>query len=337
MLINAESRFVLTRCEVDVNHSGRLQESRVNRLSRGFGILFVMFNKFLPVLATLLFKLVGSLPLVVVQTLGWCAGWLTWRLPGRYKRRAAANLKQAFPGSTAQTLRAVMLSSGQLIYEMPFWWTRRDDTFLNTKLACGNWQQFDEALALGKGVILLSPHVGCFELLGPVYSSRYRSTVLFRPPRLEWLQDWIIQMRSRPQLTMAPANQSGVRTLVKTLLRGDTVGILPDQVPPEGEGVWAPFFGKPAYTMTLVQRLQKLSGATIFILAAKREGLGQGYTLKYKKLEHPLPDDSLAAATIINQEMEAMIAQMPEQYLWGYNRYKPPKNKKTQERADSNS
>ncbi len=294
-----------------------------------------MLNKIGPLLATLLFKLVGALPLSIVQALGWCAGWLTWRLPGRYKRRAAENLKQAFPDSTAQTLRAALLSSGQLIYEMPFWWTRRDDAFLNTKLACDNWQQFDEALALGKGVILLSPHVGCFELLGPVYSSRYRSTVLFRPPRMQWLQDWIIAMRSRDQLTMAPANQAGVRTLVKTLLRGNTVGILPDQVPAEGDGVWAPFFGKPAYTMTLVQRLQKLSGATIFILGAKRNHIGQGYTLKYKKLEQPLPDDDIAAATIINQEMEAMIAQMPEQYLWGYNRYKAPKNKKTQERAEN--
>jgi KDO2-lipid IV(A) lauroyltransferase len=194
-----------------------------------------------------------------------------------------------------------------------------------------------KALALGKGVILLSPHAGCFELLGPVYSSRYRSTVLFRPPRIAWLQEWIIGMRSREQLTMAPANQSGVRTLVKTLLRGNTIGILPDQVPTDGEGVWAPFFGKPAYTMTLVQRLQKLSGATIFILGAKRNNIGQGYTLKYKKLEQPLPEDDIAAATVINQEMEAMIMQMPEQYLWGYNRYKAPKNKKTQERAEKSA
>ncbi len=289
-----------------------------------------MLNKIGPVLATLLFKLIGSLPLRVVQILGWCAGWLAWQLPGRYKRRAAVNLKQAFPESTAKTLRAALLHSGQLIYEMPFWWTRRDNAFLNTKLACDNWTQFDDALALGKGVILLSPHSGCFELLGPVYSSRYRSTVLFKPPHFEWLQGWIIKMRSREQLTMAPANQSGVRTLVKTLLRGHTVGILPDQVPPEGEGVWAPFFGKPAYTMTLVQRLQKLSGATIFILGAKRNGIGQGYTLHYKKLEQALPDDLIAAATIINHEMEAMIAQMPEQYLWGYNRYKEPKVKKNQ-------
>ena len=79
--------------------------------------------------------------------------------------------------------------------------------------------------------------------------------------------------------------------------------------------------------MTLVQRLQQLSGATIFILGAKRNGLGKGYTLLHKKLEHALPEDAVAAASIINQEMQAMIAQMPEQYLWGYNRYKEPRAK----------
>jgi len=183
------------------------------------------------------------------------------------------------------------------------------------------------ALAKGKGVILLSPHAGCFELLGPVYSSHFPSTVLFRPPRKVWLQDWIVEMRSRPHLNMAPANIKGVRALVKTLFRGGTVGILPDQVPPDGEGVWAPFFGRPAYTMTLVQRLQKLTGATIFVLAAQRNGIGKGYTLRYKEIVEPLPDDLEQAAAIINAEMEEMIRKMPEQYLWGYNRYKAPKNK----------
>jgi KDO2-lipid IV(A) lauroyltransferase len=99
-------------------------------------------------------------------------------------------------------------------------------------------------------------------------------------------------------------------------------------VPPDGEGVLAPFFGRPAYTMTLVQRLQKLTGATIFVLAAKRNGIGKGYTLEYKELLEPLPDDIEAAAGAVNAEMEAMIRKMPEQYLWGYNRYKSPKSKK---------
>ena len=292
-----------------------------------FPVFDNMLEKIGPPIVTLLFKLIGALPLPTLQRLGRFFGWLAWCLPGSYKESAKRNLQQAFPESDPRMLRAAMMSVGQLMFEMPFWWTRRNESALDATLQCDNWQQFDEALRLEKGVILLSPHVGCFELLGPIFGARYPATVLFRPPRMVWLSDWIVKMRSRRQLTMAPANQSGVRTLVKTLLRGRIIGILPDQVPPDGEGVWAPFFGKPAYTMTLVQRLQHLSGAPIFVLAAERKAVGKGYTLHYKRLDAPLPNEPEAAATIINQEMEAMIRKMPEQYLWGYNRYRQPKIK----------
>ena len=286
-----------------------------------------MLKILVPRLLTALFKSLGILPLTILQMIGICGGWWAWMLPSRYKDRAWTNLRQAFPGAKRSMLRSAMLSNGQLIFEMPFWWTRRNETFINSKLNCDNWEQFQIALDKGKGVILLSPHAGCFELLGPVYSNHFPSTVLFRPPRKVWMQDWIVEMRTRRQLKMAPANQKGVRALVKTLMRGNTIGILPDQVPPDGEGVWAPFFGRPAYTMTLVQRLQQLSGATIFILAAQRNSLGKGYTLRYKELLEPLPEAPEAAAAAINREMEEMIRKMPEQYLWGYNRYKAPKNK----------
>jgi KDO2-lipid IV(A) lauroyltransferase len=224
-------------------------------------------------------------------------------------------------------LRAAMMSVGQLMFEVPYWWTRRDERAMDAVLQCDHWQQIDDAISLKKGVILLTPHLGCFELLGPIFGARYPCTALFRPPRMAWLTDWIIKMRSRRQLTMAPANQRGVRTLVKTLLRGRLVGILPDQVPTDGEGVWAPFFGKPAYTMTLVHRLQQLTGSPILVVAVERKAIGLGYLLHCKRLEAPLPDDAVAAATVINQEMEALIRKMPEQYLWGYNRYRKPKAK----------
>ena len=286
-----------------------------------------MINKIGPLFVSFVFRSLALLPLTLLQLLGLCCGWILWCIPGSYKARARENLFNAFPHADAQTLRSAMLSTGQLFFEMPYWWVRTNDRQLNRTVHSNNWKQFDEALACGKGVILLSPHAGCFELLGPIYSCRHKSTVLFRPPRTVWLQNWIIKMRTRPMLTMAPANQSGVRTLVKTLLRGNTVGILPDQVPVLGEGVWAPFFGKPAYTMTLVQRLQSLSGATIFVLGAQRNRLGQGYTLHYKKMDEPLPQDPIQAATQINHEMENMIRRMPTQYLWGYNRYRQPKSK----------
>lgn len=286
-----------------------------------------MLEKIGPPVITLVFKSLGALPLSVLHRLGKFFGWLAWCLPGSYKESACKNLQQAFSDSNPRMLRAAMMSVGQLMFEVPYWWTRRDERAMDAVLQCDHWQQIDDAISLKKGVILLTPHLGCFELLGPIFGARYPCTALFRPPRMAWLTDWIIKMRSRRQLTMAPANQRGVRTLVKTLLRGRLVGILPDQVPTDGEGVWAPFFGKPAYTMTLVHRLQQLTGSPILVVAVERKAIGLGYLLHCKRLEAPLPDDAVAAATVINQEMEALIRKMPEQYLWGYNRYRKPKAK----------
>ncbi len=283
-----------------------------------------MTNRVLPHVATLIFKSLAYLPLSVLQTIGQGGGWIAWRVSGSFKRLSEENFRNAFPEVTPQMLRGAMLAVGQLFLEMPYWWVRRDDQALNKTVAPADWQLFEAALARGKGVILLSPHMGCFELLGPVYSSRHTSTVLFRPPRIRWLRDWIVTMRTRQKLKMAPANQTGVRSLVRTLLKGQTVGILPDQVPVLGEGVWAPFFGRPAYTMTLVQRLQSLTGAKIFVLGIERLGIGKGYKMHIAPMDELLPDDPVAAAIQINEALELMIRKAPAQYLWGYDRYKQP-------------
>ena len=283
-----------------------------------------MSNRVMPWVATCIFRSFAVLPLCVLQVLGAGLGWFAWLIPGPFKRLSNQNFLNAFPNATPQMLRGAMLSVGQMFLEMPYWWVRRNDRALNRKVAPADWHLFEDALSQGKGVILLSPHMGCFELLGPIYSSRHQSTVLFRPPRMAWLRDWIVNMRTRQKLKMAPANQTGVRSLVRTLLKGQTIGILPDQVPILGEGVWAPFFGRPAYTMTLVQRLQSLTGAKIFVLGIERLGIGKGYQMHISPMDELLSEDPVEAATQINGAMEAMISRAPAQYLWGYNRYKQP-------------
>jgi KDO2-lipid IV(A) lauroyltransferase len=125
---------------------------------------------------------------------------------------------------------------------------------------------------------------------------------------------------------MAPATPRGVRMLVKALKRGHAVGILPDQVPSGGEGVWAPFFGKPAYTMSLVHRLHQLTSAPVVAVFAERLPHGQGYRghLRIVNGDGMLPADPAAAAAAINATIQALIAEAPTQYLWGYHRYKTP-------------
>lgn len=283
-----------------------------------------MSNRVMPWVATCIFRSLALMPLFLLQSLGIVLGWFAWLIPGPFKRLSNENFINAFPDATPRMLRGAMLSVGQMFLEMPYWWVRRNDRLLNKTVAPADWHLFEEALAQGKGVILLSPHMGCFELLGPIYSSRYQSTVLFKVPRMAWLRDWIVNMRTRQKLKMAPANQTGVRSLVRTLIKGQTIGILPDQVPVLGEGVWAPFFGRPAYTMTLVQRLQSLTGAKIFVLGVERLGVAKGYRMHISPMNQMLSEDPLQAATQINAAMENMIRMAPEQYLWGYDRFKQP-------------
>jgi KDO2-lipid IV(A) lauroyltransferase len=113
--------------------------------------------------------------------------------------------------------------------------------------------------------------------------------------------------------------------MIKALRQGQSVGLLPDQVPPHGLGVWAPFFGREAYTMTLSARLAQQTGAAVLVAWGERLPWGRGYRIHVQPLGVALPADALAAATVINQAMEQVIAACPQQYLWGYARYKQPR------------
>jgi KDO2-lipid IV(A) lauroyltransferase len=131
--------------------------------------------------------------------------------------------------------------------------------------------------------------------------------------------------RERPQLYAAPATLAGVRQMIRALRKGEMVGLLPDQVPPEGMGVWAPFFGREAYTMTLATRLVQQTGAELLLTWVERLPHGAGYVQRFFAFAEPLPTDGVAAATAINRAMEGLIRQCPQQYLWGYHRYKAPR------------
>jgi Kdo2-lipid IVA lauroyltransferase/acyltransferase len=130
--------------------------------------------------------------------------------------------------------------------------------------------------------------------------------------------------RARNNLLLAPATLAGVRILVRELKKGFTVGILPDQTPQQGEGIWVDYFGRPAYTMTLPAKLQQMSGSNVVLTYAERLPKGKGYRVHFVPFGR-LPEGSLQAqALAINVAMEQLIARCPAQYFWSYNRYKVP-------------
>jgi Kdo2-lipid IVA lauroyltransferase/acyltransferase len=273
---------------------------------------------------THLFKMLSYLPLVVLHGMGWVLGWLAFLASATYRSRFIANARQAGL-ARAQWLPAVG-AAGQLIGELPRLWMGRA-----VPLHWDGAQHIDAALKLGTGVVFLTPHLGCFEITAQAYATRYGQseqpmTVLFRPARKAWLRALIGSARARPGLLTAPTTLGGVKQLIKALKQGQCVGLLPDQVPPASQGVWAPFFGREAYTMTLSARLALQTGATVLVAWGERLPWGQGYTIHVEPLGEPLESDVRQAALQINQAMEALVRQAPGQYLWGYARYKQPRD-----------
>jgi KDO2-lipid IV(A) lauroyltransferase len=265
---------------------------------------------------------------------GTALGWAAYLLSPSYRRRLQANAVLA--GVAPAARRASVAEAGRMTMELPRLWLRPRDQAIGDPVGWRGEEHIEQALAAGRGLVLLTPHMGSFEIAAQAYAQRFGArqpiTVLYRPARQAWLRQLEETARARPALATAPATLSGVRLMLRALKRGETVGLLPDQVPPEGMGVWVPFFDQPAYTMTLAASLVHKTGATPLLIWGERLPRGRGYTVRVSALEEPLPqpdgDDAAwqrAAAAAMNRNMERMILARPSQYLWGYHRYKQPR------------
>ena len=266
-------------------------------------------------------------PLATLHRLGGVLGWLAWALSPSYRSRLRANARQA--GVAAPAARAAVAEAGRLVAELPRLWLRPPQEPLGDLVRWEGAELVEHSLGRPGGLMILTPHLGCFEVAAQSYAERFGArqplTVLYRPARKPWLRRFEDASRARPGLATAPATLAGVRQLLRALKRGETVGLLPDQVPPHGQGVWVPFFGRPAYTMTLAARLVAQAGAQLLLLWCERLPRGAGYVVRVSELPGPLPEGEEAAAAFVNRAMEALILQHPAQYLWGYHRYKSPR------------
>lgn len=269
---------------------------------------------------TKLFQLLSKLPLPLLHALGSLLGWIVYLASPAYRSRLKNNINRA--GYTDQ-LSVAIRESGKNLLELPFVWCASPEKVLS-KASVENWELAQAALDSGKGVIFLTPHLGCFEIIAQAIAKKVPLTALYRPPRKAALKPLMEDARARANLHLAPANLSGVRTLLKTLKKGAAIGLLPDQVPQQGEGVWANFYGKPAYTMTLPAKMHQMTGAVILLSYAERLPNGRGFTIRFVAFDGDLQGTPEQQAGAINTAMEKLIAHCPAQYFWSYNRYKSP-------------
>jgi KDO2-lipid IV(A) lauroyltransferase len=277
---------------------------------------------------SLIARIISWLPLAAAQALGSALGHLVYWASPTYRRRLRENLAGAGLFDE-RVLRAAIGEAGKQALETAWVWMRpRADIVACTTVA--DMSIADAALADGRPVLFLPPHLGCFEVTAQFYAA-FRPeaktrpmTVLYRVPRKSVLRPLVESGRAADGLVLAPAELKGVRMLLKAMRQRQVVGILPDQVPSRGEGAWAPFFGRPAYTMTLVARLARQFDAIVLFVYGERLPAGAGYRIHLRRLEQAFSGDAERDATILNAGIERLIRECPTQYLWGYNRYKVP-------------
>jgi KDO2-lipid IV(A) lauroyltransferase len=269
-------------------------------------------------------RAISRLPLSLAHHLGTFVGWTMLKIPNKQRRNALVNVRLCYPHLNDAQARAFLRRSffeyGKTYSEVAYLWLRPADKILSlVREVCGA-----ELLCRddGRGVIVLSPHLGAWELAGLFLSVQGPTTTLYKPqPELDWL---IRKVRSRAGAELVPTNTLGIRRLMQALKRGEYVGVLPDQEPKANRSsLFAPFFGVPAFTMLLINRLARKTGARVVFLFAERLPQARGFRIHCMPAPQGIDAKSeITGATALNRGIEAAVNICPEQYVWAYKRFR---------------
>lgn len=273
-----------------------------------------------------LLRMAGRLPLWLLHGIGGGVVVLLGWIPNELSRVSRANIAIAFPElPPRQRRRLVRRSLAETMkfgFEAGHLWCRADLDIDGLVVEWQGLEHLEAAHARGRGVILAIPHLGSWEVVGLAVSRHFPMTSLYRPPRVAAIDPIMRGGRERFGAELVPTDGSGVRALRKALGRGRVIAILPDQEPGKESGVFADFFGRPAWTMTLMSRLAHRSGSPVLYCWAERLPWGRGYRLHLQPAPEAVAvEDPEAAAKTLNEGVEGCIRECPEQYVWSYRRY----------------
>ncbi len=281
------------------------------------------------VLVYALLRVLALLPLRVLQGIGAAVGWVLWKTGAGAAATTRVNVSVTRPQLDADAQDALtgeaLRATGRSLTELVRVWGGGARRALKLVREVRGEEHFQAALASGRGLIIAAPHLGCWELLNYWLCSRTSMAILYRPPRMAALEGLLRKVRGDLAPEQVRAEGAGVRTLFKRLAAGGTVGILPDQKPRQGEGRFAPFFGRRALTMVLLPRLAARTGATVLFAFAERLPHGGGYRIHLLPAPDGLADaDPDRACAALNRGVEQCVERAFAQYQWGYKRFSPP-------------
>ncbi|MCK7592411.1 lipid A biosynthesis lauroyl acyltransferase [Pseudomarimonas salicorniae] len=283
-------------------------------------------NRWLTTIARTLLGLLGALPLAALQRLAAALAWCSARLDTRESRVARVNVALCFARRDAATRkamhRATLRHTACAVLECARIWTRPAAASQRWIVEVHGRELLDAARADGRGVIVAAPHLGNWELFGHYLAACGPLSIVYREPQWGPAGEILLSGRGGDAVEQLPAQPSSVRKMLKALKDGRILGILPDQQPKVGEGEFAPFFGRPALTMTLLSRLAARAGVEVVFGVARRLPDARGFAVHFLPALPGIADPDPGVATAaLNAGVEACVALAPEQYQWTYKRF----------------
>ena len=280
-------------------------------------------------LAAIALKASAHLPLRWSRGLGYLLGSYLDRSNAEMAQVTRENLRLCYPtmheAALRQLARRSLIETARALFETGAVWLR-DYAWLQTRIVgVEGIEQAQQALADPRGLIILAPHMGNWEVLGLYLSTLGPVTSLYQPPDNPDLEQIVRSSREKVGATLVPTNRQGVAALLKVLKNGGFTAILPDQVPDPSGGDFAPFFGVPALTMTLVHNLVQRTHSQVLMAYARR--VPEGFVIVFKSALEGIGDsDQVYSLSQMNRSIEACVADIPDQYQWEYKRFRkqPP-------------
>jgi KDO2-lipid IV(A) lauroyltransferase len=267
-------------------------------------------------------KILSILPLRVTHAIGALVGRAFHQFKPKVKAILVENLRatQLYPDEVLlqQAVKENIENTGKSVIESFAIWASSQKRVLAWVKEVKGLEHLEYAFQRGKGIIFLTPHMGCFEITSIYFGALHPITVLYRPPRKKSMDALMVDGRSKGFVKLAQTNKSGVKAILQALSQGEAVGILPDQAASKGEGEWAAIFGRPAYTMVLASKLAEKTDATVIMAFGERLPKGKGFVIHLNRLK----SGAIATPAKLNQALEAQIRQCPLQYIWNYDRHK---------------
>ena len=273
-------------------------------------------------------RLLGALPFAINRALATAVGTLLAWLPTQALKVSKTNLALCYPALSAEEqtglARKSLLESVKNTFEIALFW-RQPAEGLKRVVAVDGDTPLRQAVQDGRPIMILAPHLGCWEVLNFWLATEFGLHAMFAPSGLPEVDNLVRSGREHFGSTMYPTTARGVAGLVRAMKKGALTAILPDQVPDRRSGRHVPFYGQPAYTGTLACKLIRQTQAVTFMAWARRLPGTQGYEIRVRPAADSVADDDLdTALTAMNHSIENLIDESPSQYLWSYKRFRRP-------------